>query len=763
MKKFFLSLILFLLVIFPGLISGQRVALVLSGGASKGGAHIGVIRALEENNIPIDYIAGTSIGAIIGVLYASGYTPDEMEKFIGLEEFQRWASGDIEDQYTYYYRKEDPNASWINLNVNFKKKISSILPTNLVSPFEIDYHFMRLLAPSNAVCKANFDSLMIPFRCVVADIDSTAALILRQGDLGSSVRGSMSIPIIFNPIIINKKLVFDGGMYNNFPCDVAIKEFHPDVIIGSRASERYDKPDPDDLISQLLTMLMEKQTDTIPFLKSVMIVPKIPKINLLDFSQTKILADSGYLATIRKIGEIRKIVHDTLSSETLKKRRDLFKNKIPPLVFDSIHTTGLTKAQESHVAQVLKHGKSTITEQELRSAYFRFVDEGFAKKIYPVATFNSKTGYYDLYLDMQKTDNFGIQFGGNFSLGTTNMAFLELTYKYLWTKALHFMINGYVGRFYTGAKIGGRIDFNSRLPWFIEANYTYNHFNYFKNVIFFFDDKTPSYIIEREYYGDIRGGVPITNKGSLVLGTTYAFTNDRYYASNTFSRNDTADQTSFNFLAPFVTFDLNGLNRKQFANAGARLKVTFSYVNGVEDMTPGSTYPNQDLVTQYHNWFRLRLIYDNYFQSLGLVKLGFYIEGTISNQPLFANYTSSLLYAPAFQPVPESQTMFLPAFRANNYAGLGVKMVLRIYKKVEYRLEGYIFQPYQQIMANPYDQTAYYGSKFSNRSFMASTSIVYNSPLGPVSFGVNYYDKESEAFSLSFNFGYIIFNRRAMP
>jgi len=763
MNRIGLLLILVSCLGISDFILGQRVALVLSGGASKGGAHIGVIRALEENQIPIDYIAGTSIGAIIGALYAVGYTPEEMEEFIGSDEFQQWASGNLDDQYTYYYRKEDPNASWINLNVNFKKKISSILPTNLVSPFAIDYHFMRLLAPANAACKSNFDSLMIPFRCVVADIDSTEAIILRNGDLGSSVRGSMSIPIIFNPVIINKKLVFDGGMYNNFPCNVAIREFHPDVIIGSRVSERYDKPDPDDLISQLLTMLMEKQADTIPFKKSVMIVPKIPVISLLDFSLTKVLADSGYLAATRKIAEIRKIVHDTLSPEALSKKRNGFKRKIPPMVFDSIHTSGLSKAQQSHVIQALKHGKSTITEPELKSAYFRFIDEGFIKKIHPVAKFNARTGYYDLYLDIHKTDNFGVQFGGNFSLGTTNMAFLELTYKYLWTKSLHFMINGYAGKFYTGARIGGRIDFNSRLPWFLEANYTFNLFNYFKNVVFFFDDKTPSYAIEREYYGDIRGGIPVTDKGSLVLGVTYAFTNDRYYASNTFSRTDTADLTTFNFFAPSINFDLNGLNRKQFANAGARLKVMLSYINGLEDMTPGSTSPNQDVVVQYHNWFRLRLIYDNYFQSLGPVKFGFYVEGTLSNQPLFANYTSSLLYASAFQPIPESQTMFLPAFRANNYAGLGLKVVLRIYKKIEYRLEGYLFQPYQQIMSNPDDQTAYYGPKFSNRSYMASTSLVYNSPLGPLSFGVNYYDKESEPFTLNFNFGYIIFNRRAIP
>ena len=92
-------------------LQAQKVALVLSGGGSRGAAHIGVIRALEENHIPIDYIAGTSIGAVIGSLYAIGYSPDEMETLLDSDEFKRWAAGNMDEKYVYYYRKEDPNAS----------------------------------------------------------------------------------------------------------------------------------------------------------------------------------------------------------------------------------------------------------------------------------------------------------------------------------------------------------------------------------------------------------------------------------------------------------------------------------------------------------------------------------------------------------------------------------------------------------------------------------------------------------------------------
>ena len=760
-KQAFIFLTVILFFNLPA--QSQKVAVILSGGASRGGAHIGVLKALEEQHIPISCIAGTSVGAIVGGLYASGYTPDEIEKMISSDEFQKNASGLMYEEYVYYYRKEEPNASWVSLDINPKKKITSALPTSLKSPFMIDFRFMEMFAPANAAAGGDFDKLFVPFRCVVADIDSSSAVIIKKGDLGSSIRASMSIPFVYNPVILNGKLMYDGGMYNNFPTNVAADDFKADVIIGSRVAERYDKPDPEDPISQLLVMLMGKQNSTIPYPNSVLILPNVPKIDLFDFSHTSVLADSGYAAAMRSIPAIRQLVHDSATAVELIRRREKFRNKQPELIFDSIITNGLTRAQNAYVKQVLKHGKQLVGMKELRPGYYRFIDEGFVKTIYPEARFNPASGHYDLLLDIRLADKFSVDFGGNLSLGTVNEAFLELRYKLLWSKALHFLANGYFGKFYASARLAARMDFNSKYPWYIDLSYTFNHFDYFKNSTFFFDDKTPSYIIEREYFGDISLGLPLTNAGKLGIDFTYAFTNDKYYQSNQFTRYDTADQTGFNFFAPSVSFELNSLNRKQYANAGARLKISIAYVNGHEDFLPGSTTIGKNEIEAQLDWFSFRVLYDNYFKTFGPVKFGFYGEAAISNQPLFSNYVSTLIHSPAFQPVPESQTLVLPNFRALNYGAAGLKVVVRVYKKIDYRLEGYLFQPYQAIIEDPVTHTANLGPVFSDRSWMASTSFVYNSPLGPVSLGVNYYDKSTDSFNVNLNFGYIIFNRRAMP
>jgi NTE family protein len=270
-------------------------------------------------------------------------------------------------------------------------------------------------------------------------------------------------------------------------------------------------------------------------------------------------------------------------------------------------------------------------------------------------------------------------------------------------------------------------------------------------------------VIQREYFGEINGGFPITNQGKFLIDATYALTTSKYYQSNSFSRYDTADQTTFDFFAPTVSFELNGLNRKQYASAGALLRLETSYVNGFEKDYPGSTSVNKNIISNHHDWFQFRLFYDNYFESVGPLKLGFYCEAMVSNKPLFNNYMASILNAGVFGPLPDMQSLFLPAYRANNYVAAGLKTVLRIYRKIEFRIEGYIFQPYQEIVADPIDNSASYGPIFSTRSYLASTIFVYNTFLGPISLGVTYYDKTQDAFGINFNIGYIIFNKRALP
>src|ERR1035437_6113089 len=164
MKKVLYSIILCLYML-PLSGFAQKVGLVLSGGGAKGLAHIGVIRALEENNIPIDYITGTSMGAIIGGLYAAGYSPDEMDMLFKSEDFKLWSKGIIPPKYVYYFKKLDDNPSFIDLDfARNEDKMKLALPTNIIPPGQIDFAFMELFSPANAVSENNFDKLFVSDR-----------------------------------------------------------------------------------------------------------------------------------------------------------------------------------------------------------------------------------------------------------------------------------------------------------------------------------------------------------------------------------------------------------------------------------------------------------------------------------------------------------------------------------------------------------------------------------------------------------------------
>ena len=121
------------------------------------------------------------------------------------------------------------------------------------------------------------------------------------------------------------------------------------------------------------------------------------------------------------------------------------------------------------------------------------------------------------------------------------------------------------------------------------------------------------------------------------------------------------------------------------------------------------------------------------------------------------------MYAPPFQPLPEMQTLFLPPFRATSWVGVGFKGILKIYKKIEFRAEGYLFQPYQEILDDPVTGNPEWGPVFSTRSWLASGTFVYKTFLGPLSLGVNYYDNLPQPVTFNINFGYILFNPQALP
>ena len=234
--------ILVCLYSFTAVAQSQKIGLVFSGGGAKGLAHVGVLKALEENEIPIDYAVGTSMGGIIAGCYAAGMSPAEIEEMMLSPDFSRWIGGQLEEGYNYYYNKNDDHPSFLKLNLSLDSSFNVLLNSTIANDLSLNFALAEKLAQPSAIAKNNFDSLFVPLRVVAADIFTQTEVVLKKAALGEALRATQTVPFFYNPIRIEGKYLFDGGVYNNFPVDVAQKEFKPDVIIGCNVSSKvYDK------------------------------------------------------------------------------------------------------------------------------------------------------------------------------------------------------------------------------------------------------------------------------------------------------------------------------------------------------------------------------------------------------------------------------------------------------------------------------------------------------------------------------------------
>ena len=158
------------LLLVPLFSSGQKVAVVLSGGGAKGLAHVGVLKALEENDIPIDYIVGTSMGGIVAGCYAAGYSTTEIEMMMLSEDFQRWVNGELEKGYNYYYSKDTDHPSFLSLQLSLDSTLNATIASSLASDLSLNFALLERFGQASANARYNFDSLLIPTRIMAADI-----------------------------------------------------------------------------------------------------------------------------------------------------------------------------------------------------------------------------------------------------------------------------------------------------------------------------------------------------------------------------------------------------------------------------------------------------------------------------------------------------------------------------------------------------------------------------------------------------------------
>lgn len=256
-----------------------KIGVVLSGGGAKGSAHIGVLKVLEEVGIPVDYVAGTSMGSIIGGLYCLGYSPEEMDSLISTVDWSVYMSNSVTRDKLSFLDKEHKGKYMLTIPfttaASLEKKVEtgrkgqdemmtksaaapSVFVNSLPAGFISGNNVENLL---NSLClgyqdSIDFNRMPIPYACVAVDMVTGEEIVFRSGYLSKAIRASMAIPGVFAPVRMGDMVLVDGGMLNNFPVDVC-REMGADIIIGVRVSSKL-KGNPEELNSlpQLIDQLM---------------------------------------------------------------------------------------------------------------------------------------------------------------------------------------------------------------------------------------------------------------------------------------------------------------------------------------------------------------------------------------------------------------------------------------------------------------------------------------------------------------------------
>jgi NTE family protein len=238
-----------------------RVALVLSGGGARGAAHIGVIKVLEEEGIPVDLVVGTSMGAIVGALYASGYPADQIEQDFRQREWLAQFTDSVDRQQLPYRRKAE-DALFIQALEMGLSSDGILLPRAVLGGRSLDFTLRRLLSPVGDI--RDFDQLPIPFRAVATDLSDGSVVVLGEGDLVTAVRASSAFPGAVAPVTIDGRTLVDGGLAANLPVQVA-RDLGADIIIavniGSAVEQVEDVRDALDIANQVVAILTDRNVD----------------------------------------------------------------------------------------------------------------------------------------------------------------------------------------------------------------------------------------------------------------------------------------------------------------------------------------------------------------------------------------------------------------------------------------------------------------------------------------------------------------------
>jgi NTE family protein len=343
-----------------------RLALALSGGGARGIAHIGALRALEEAGLPVDAIAGNSMGAIVGGIYATGRSAAELEGIVRSVDWALLFSGARDRRALPVARRRDQYGTLVGVDFSFKQGLR--LPAGALAEQRVNRFLIEHLAPAGYAAGGSFDLLPIRFRAVATALDDGSRVILADGDLARAVRASMSIPVFFRPVDWKGRKLVDGLLVDNLPTDVA-RGFEAAVVVavdvGSPPLEPDEYQDAVGVATQVSNLLTGRRNADFAAEADVCVRPDLGKHKTTDYTDFDTLIERGHAAMQEAIPEIRRKLAEAGFSAPFAPRAS---------------RSPVRKLEGTQIAEVTVRGNQRLSEGFLRHIFNIPVGPGYVMK-----------------------------------------------------------------------------------------------------------------------------------------------------------------------------------------------------------------------------------------------------------------------------------------------------------------------------------------------------------------------------------------------
>lgn len=714
--KNILTLILATLLSAAAVHADSKVGLVLSGGGARGIAHIGVIKALEENGIPVDYVAGTSMGSIVGSLYACGWSPDSMINMMTSPEFLNWSAGVVSRDNLTLVSLPDPSPQWISGSFGGNAGSSSssgILPKSFVNPTPMNIEFLKLYEPYTKACGGDFDCLFVPFRCVFSDVYRKHKVVCRKGSLGQSVRGSMSFPLVYRSIEVDSIVAFDGGIYDNFPVDVMHEDFDPGFIIGVSVSRPDGKPKVGNMYSELEDLIIQNNDYSLNPEWGVKIQVPVSEFGTLSFDKAEEIYRIGYETGLQFVDSIKSRISARRSPGEVAARRERFAASVPEVRFDSIATPGLTQKEREYMLSVFEGNQGIgggLTIEDVYSSYYDAVSQGYVDELLPEAAGDVLV----LKTSLKKPWRFGA--GGWLTTGVGSFMYGSIGFNTLGRNSLDTDLSVWIGQSYFAAYLKGRLRLGTQNPSYIALDFLASRKKYYDGMPFFFSTDNISSFIGHDLFGRVAYERGLERPSLLRAALSYG------------------SQFDVRRTKVSVEYLYDTLDEKTFPKSGRKVHLSVS----------GNRLISHRSESRGESAWRLNAeaLWNNYYSIGQNISIGALAQGGVSAGRRFSNLSTNLLTSTPFEPIELLGNCYLPELRGDDYVALGAIPVWSPVSRFQLRGEAYAYSKFRgdDGWRAPFRKTEFIGRlsgvitlPFASLSLSAS----YSTPLHGWNFAVS--------------------------